>query len=97
MSERNASGVARTVTYQTVNPANGETVQKFDEIATADLELAIQQADSCFRAWRGFTFAGRSEIVLEAASLMESQVDELARLATLEMGSSTPRRRVRCC
>ena len=74
------------MSYQTVNPASGETSKKFEEIAAGDLESAVGQAEACFRTWRNSGFAQRSEIVAEAAFLMESQVDELARLATLEMG-----------
>ncbi len=74
------------MTYQTVNPASGETLKKFDEISAGDLESAICQADTCFRTWRNSDFSQRSEIVSAVAALMESQVDELARLATLEMG-----------
>jgi len=79
-------GDGELVSYQTVNPATGETVQKFDDIAAADLEIAMRQADTCLGTWRSSGFAERSGIVAEVASLMESQADELARLATLEMG-----------
>ena len=74
------------MSYLTVNPATGETLQEFDEITDSALEIAVAQAAACFQTWRDSSFAQRATNVAEAASLMESRVDELARLATLEMG-----------
>jgi len=74
------------MTYQTVNPATGEKLQKFDEITDPDLEIAVSQAAACFQTWRDSSFAQRATIVAKAASLMEDRSDELARLVTLEMG-----------
>jgi len=82
---------------ETVHPASGETLTKFDEIAAGDLESVVCQAETCVRTWRNSGFAQRSEIVAAAASLMESQVDELARLATLERGELHTQAQVRYC
>ena len=74
------------MSYQTVNPATGEQLRNFAEIAGSDLEAAISQAETCSQAWRTVDFARRAELVAAVAFLMEAQVDELARLATTEMG-----------
>jgi len=79
-------GYSVPMSYLTVNPATGETLQEFDEITDSALEIAVAQAAACFQTWRDSSFAQRATNVAEAASLMESRVDELARLATLEMG-----------
>ena len=72
--------------YQTVNPNNGKLLKKFDEFTDEQLEAALVTAESCFRTWRHATFATRAAVVAKAAAIMRSRVDELARLATLEMG-----------
>ena len=74
------------MSYQTVNPATGQTLQTFEEISSSKLEIAVQQADTCFQTWRRTTFAERAAILATAADLMEFRVAEFARLATLEMG-----------
>ncbi|MDR4503807.1 MAG: NAD-dependent succinate-semialdehyde dehydrogenase [Candidatus Scalindua sp.] len=74
------------MSYQTVNPFNGETVKAFEQLTDAQLETAIETAANCFEKWRLTTFAERGAIAAKAASLMRERVDELARLVTLEMG-----------
>ena len=73
--------------YQSVNPYNGELVQRFDQHTDAQMEVALAKADSTFQhIWSKASFQDRAKIVSRAASLMLEQKESLARLATLEMG-----------
>lgn len=72
--------------YQSVNPYDGKLLQTFEEFSGAQLETALETADTCFQTWRQTSFAERALIVAEVAELMNAKVDELARLVTLEMG-----------
>lgn len=72
--------------YQSVNPNNGKVLKSFEKLTDAQLEKSIAAAETCFQTWKHTTYAQRAEIVAKAATLMRQNVDEFARLATLEMG-----------
>jgi len=72
--------------YQSVNPNTGKVLKSFDELNDNQLEEAISTAESCFNKWKHTTYAQRAEIISRAAALMRANVDEFAKLATLEMG-----------
>ena len=74
------------MTYQSVNPYNGETTKTFEELTDAQLETALATAQSCFETWRHTSYAERATIVARASDLMSGRIDELARTMTLEMG-----------
>jgi len=74
------------MSYQSINPYNGELVKSFDEHTDPQLETAIATAATCFDTWRKMTFAERAVIVAKAAAIMRERADEFARPMTLEMG-----------
>lgn len=74
------------MSYQSVNPANGETLQTFKETTDQELETALQTAAACFESWRSLTFAARATIAHRAAEILGSRLDDFARPVTLEMG-----------
>ncbi|MFW9078446.1 NAD-dependent succinate-semialdehyde dehydrogenase [Pseudomonas sp. P2757] len=72
--------------YSSVNPYDGELLESFDEITDLQLEEKLHAADLCFRSWKHLTYGQRAQVIEAAAALMRSRRDQLARLATLEMG-----------
>ena len=57
--------------YQSINPLNGELLQKFDQHTDAQMESALAKADSTFQhVWSKATFRDRAKVVGKAASLM---------------------------
>jgi succinate-semialdehyde dehydrogenase/glutarate-semialdehyde dehydrogenase len=74
------------MTYQTINPASGEVLQSFPEIADAALETVLATAQSAYEAWRHKSYAERAKIIGKAADLMAAQVETFAHTMTLEMG-----------
>ncbi len=74
------------MSYQTINPYNGELLQSFEELTDAQLEAALATAQACFEQWRETSFAERAGIVAKAAALMRARTDEFANPVTLEMG-----------
>jgi len=72
--------------YQSLNPATGKLLQKFDELTDKQLEEKLATAEKCFNTWKLKTYAERAVIVAKAAALMHKRVDELANTMTLEMG-----------
>jgi succinate-semialdehyde dehydrogenase / glutarate-semialdehyde dehydrogenase len=74
------------MTYQSINPYNGQLLQSFDGLKDAGLETKIATATACFESWRQTTFAERAAIAAKAAAIMRARADEFARPVTLEMG-----------
>jgi succinate-semialdehyde dehydrogenase / glutarate-semialdehyde dehydrogenase len=72
--------------YQSLNPATGKLLQKFDEFTDKQLEEKLATAEKCFNTWKLRSYAERAVIVAKAAALMHKRVDELANTMTLEMG-----------
>ncbi len=73
--------------YQSINPFNGELLQKFDQHTDAQMESALAKAESTFQhIWSKATFRDRAGVVGRVASLMLERKESLARLAAIEMG-----------
>lgn len=72
----------------TTNPATGETVREFDELSDDALEQALQRAHDAFRSYRHTSFDDRAGWLRRAADILDDETEELARLATLEMGKT---------
>ena len=75
-----------TSSYQSINPHTGKLLKSYEHLNKAQLETALAQAQSCFETWKHKSYADRAVIVNKAAALMHAQVDDFARLATLDMG-----------
>jgi len=74
------------VPYSSVNPATGEVLKTFPEHTDEQMWSALATADKAFRAWAARPFSERSKIIARAAQILLERKEELARLATLEMG-----------
>jgi succinate-semialdehyde dehydrogenase / glutarate-semialdehyde dehydrogenase len=75
------------MTYQTINPATGETVRTFGDISDADLDQAVQVARSCYTDdWRRRPVADRARILKAAAAALRANAAEYAQYVTAEMG-----------
>jgi succinate-semialdehyde dehydrogenase/glutarate-semialdehyde dehydrogenase len=74
------------MSYQSINPYNGELVKSFVEHTDQQLDTSIATAATCFESWRKLSFAERAAIVSKAAGIMRERAEEFARPMTLEMG-----------
>jgi succinate-semialdehyde dehydrogenase/glutarate-semialdehyde dehydrogenase len=74
------------MTYQSVNPADGKLLKKFEELTDKELATKLATAASCLETWRHKTYAERAVIVAKAATIMHERADAFARTMTLEMG-----------
>jgi succinate-semialdehyde dehydrogenase/glutarate-semialdehyde dehydrogenase len=72
----------------TINPATGQTIQKFDALTDAQDDQKNQRATEAFPAFRKLTFAERGRMMMRAAEILEAEKDSLAHLMTLEMGKT---------
>jgi succinate-semialdehyde dehydrogenase / glutarate-semialdehyde dehydrogenase len=74
------------MTYQSLNPATGKLLKKFEELTDRQLEEKLAKAATCFETWKHKTYAERAIIVAKAAAIMHTKADEFAHIMTLEMG-----------
>lgn len=75
--------------YASTNPFNGEVVATFATASDPEVEAALDKAHAAFGEWSRMPIAERTRLVAGAAELMRNRSDELAHLATLEMGMTT--------
>jgi acyl-CoA reductase-like NAD-dependent aldehyde dehydrogenase len=71
---------------ESINPTTEEVMRTYDELSDAEVERALAQAHAAYQSWRGTSFAHRASTLKKAAAYLRSHKEELARLATLEMG-----------
>jgi succinate-semialdehyde dehydrogenase / glutarate-semialdehyde dehydrogenase len=74
------------VSYRSVNPATGEVLKTFTEHTNDQMFAALDTADKAFHTWSTTSIVERSKIMHKAAQLLVERKQQLARLATLEMG-----------
>lgn len=70
----------------TTNPATGQVEQTFDAHDDTEVDRRIAESHAAFAALKETTFAQRAEWMRAAAQLMEDDVEQLARIITVEMG-----------
>lgn len=74
------------MTYATTNPYTGETLATFPFATDAEVDSAIEAAHAVFTEWRDTDFATRAAVMHRAAEILRRDIDDYARLLTLEMG-----------
>jgi succinate-semialdehyde dehydrogenase/glutarate-semialdehyde dehydrogenase len=70
----------------TVNPATGETLRTFEPYRQSRINETLDRAAAAFVKHRRTSFADRSQWLLNAAELLETECRRLGQLMTLEMG-----------
>ena len=73
---------------ESINPATGQLIERFDPIGDAELEDALAQAVRAFGALRASTFDQRAARMRTAADVLERDKSRWARIATEEMGKT---------
>lgn len=71
---------------QSINPANGELIQKYEEMSAVVVSGILDKTDSAYHEWKLTSFNHRSGLMKNAAKILRDRKDEFARLMTLEMG-----------
>lgn len=72
--------------FKSINPYTEEVIGNFDFISTKNLNVALNLAASNFVLWRKTTFAHRAKCVLKLSELLKLHANELALIASTEMG-----------
>ncbi|MDV5237835.1 NAD-dependent succinate-semialdehyde dehydrogenase [Leclercia adecarboxylata] len=73
--------------YQTVNPANNKLIKEYSSHTDADVEAALSTADALYHSdWSKGSIAKRLAVLHKLADLIDSRTEELAKIASVEMG-----------
>jgi succinate-semialdehyde dehydrogenase / glutarate-semialdehyde dehydrogenase len=72
----------------TVNPATGQVLKTFEMLSDAQLEVKLQKAADTFLSYHKVPFAERARMMLNAATILEKEKENYARVMTTEMGKT---------
>jgi len=70
----------------TTNPTTGEVEREFDAHTPDEVDQRLARAQEAARVLRGTDFATRARWMNATADLLDAEVDETARMITIEMG-----------
>ena len=73
-------------TFESVNPATGETIGTFPRSSAEDVDRAVAAAKTAFEDWRLVPAPHRGEILYRFANLLMEEKDEFTDLMSHEMG-----------
>ncbi|SAL73701.1 betaine aldehyde dehydrogenase [Caballeronia terrestris] len=73
-------------TFDTLDPATGETLASVQQASAADIDRAVRSAREGQRVWAAMTAMQRSRILRRAVELLRERNDELAALETRDTG-----------
>ncbi|RDI59581.1 NAD-dependent succinate-semialdehyde dehydrogenase [Microvirga subterranea] len=82
----NEAASRRTRTIDSVNPASGEILARFDEHQPHEIEQALENAARAQRQWARVPIAERVTLLSRAAKVLRERKSHYAALITLEMG-----------
>ncbi len=74
------------MTIDSINPATGETLKRFEPHDAAQVEAALAEAQGAFEAWREADLGQRAVPMKRLAGLLRERAADYGRLVTLEMG-----------
>lgn len=73
--------------YKTVNPANNKLIKEYPSHTDADVEAALNTADALYHSdWSKGSMDKRLAVLHKLADLIDSRAEELAKIASVEMG-----------
>ncbi|WP_414165947.1 NAD-dependent succinate-semialdehyde dehydrogenase [Superficieibacter sp. BNK-5] len=73
--------------YQTVNPFTNQLIKEYPTHSDADVEAALKKADALYHsAWAKGDIDQRLPVLHKLADLLDTQNEELAKIASREMG-----------
>lgn len=82
----NGKAVRASEQYGVVNPTTGKVFANAPNCSSAELDLAVNAASNAFSAWRDTPYSERQKKLVEFAEAISAEVEELAKLLTMEQG-----------
>jgi succinate-semialdehyde dehydrogenase/glutarate-semialdehyde dehydrogenase len=87
-------GAQGRAVQELVNPATEEVLGPLPHATAADLDRALEAAQRAWPEWRAMLPVQRAKILRKAADLMRARAEDIARLATVEMGKTLAETRI---
>lgn len=72
--------------FSSINPFSQQSMQTVEIMETAELDDSVQKSHQLFHSWASEPIEKRATLFMRLAALLEEQQEDLALLATLEMG-----------
>jgi succinate-semialdehyde dehydrogenase len=69
-----------------INPANGDIIERFPWLDSADRDKALNAAVQGFQRWRDMPVGERAAVLVRVAAYFREHAERFARTMTLEMG-----------
>ena len=79
-------GADASNTFAVTNPYDGAHIADVADCGPPETEAAIQAASQAFQVWKGFSAGKRARILKKWYELQLANVDDLARILTIEQG-----------
>ncbi|RJT02979.1 aldehyde dehydrogenase family protein [Halococcus sp. IIIV-5B] len=73
-------------TFESTNPATGETLGEFQRGTDADVDRALAAADDAFEEWAALSYTDRAEYLWEIYNELKERHEELGEIVTKECG-----------
>ncbi len=71
---------------QSVNPATGNVIAEYQESTNEQIEAALEAVHTAYKDWKTYSFSKRATVLKKIAKQLRKQKEELAQMATSEMG-----------
>src|SRR4051812_37783574 len=68
------------------NPANNKPLGEVCQANDQDIEAAVNSSETAFHIWKNKTGAERGRVLLKAAGILRSRLEEIALLETQDVG-----------
>lgn len=72
--------------FKSINPYNGQQVGQYFAHTETETSEMLRKAQDAFKSWRSVPIAQRAELMVKAGQVLKDNVEEYARMITLEMG-----------
>jgi succinate-semialdehyde dehydrogenase/glutarate-semialdehyde dehydrogenase len=78
------------VAFDSINPANGDKINSFEEMSGDEVQVILQKCSAAQQRWARTPFSERAGLLKAVAELMLENSADYARLMTQEMGKVYP-------
>ncbi len=72
--------------FKSINPFNGQVVGEYSALSQKELKERLAKSKIAFESWKNVPLSERSRLLKKAGIVLRDNVEEYARMITLEMG-----------
>ena len=72
--------------FKSINPYNNQVVGQYTALSETELNDKLDKSESAFRSWKNVLLSERCNLIKKAGQVLRDNVEEYAKMITLEMG-----------